>query len=85
MDEEVDVVPTVSVSDGRTLDDASIDDVTYTVADEDVAIVSVGNDKLVITGVSTVSTTLSATRMDESIVIVPDSGVTQTPLSITVS
>jgi hypothetical protein len=77
------VVTTVYSSDGRTLTGTASDDVTYTVADEDVASVLAGSDDLTITGISSGSTTLTATRTNTS--ILPDDGITQTPLSITVT
>jgi hypothetical protein len=83
VDATEDVTPTVYVSDGRTLTGTANEDVEYTIADESVATVAVG-DVLTITGVSSGSTTLSASRIDESTVVIPD-GITQTPLSITVT
>lgn len=83
--EEVDVVPTVTASDQQVLEGTASADVKYTVSDEAVATVSVGNDKLIITGVASGSAQVDVERLDESVVVIPDAGVTYTPLSITVT
>lgn len=83
--EETEVTPTVTFSDGRTGTGAAGDDVTYTAADEGVASVGIRDDKLVIIGVAAGSTTVSASRSDTSIIILPTPTITQTPLQITVT
>lgn len=83
--ETADVVPTVTASDQRVLDGAASNDVEYTVLDTDVATVSVQSDKIVITAVAAGMTQLDVGRLDESIVVIPDSGITYTALPITVS
>jgi len=80
-----DVVPTVTGSDQRVLEGTAAADVTYEIADPDIASVSVEDEKLVITGLAAGTTQLDVSRTDESIVVVPDTGITHTPLSITVS
>ena len=83
--ETADVVPTVTASDQRVLDGAASNDVEYAVLDTDVATVSVQSDKIVITAVAAGMTQLDVGRLDESIVVIPDSGITYTALPITVS
>jgi hypothetical protein len=80
-----DVVPTVTGSDQRVLEGAAPDDVEYTVADPTIAVVSVQSDKVIVTALKAGSTQLDVSRRDESIVVIPDTGITYTPLPITVS
>jgi len=79
------IVPTVTASNTVVLEGAAPADVEYVVDDESIATVLVMDDRLVITGVSAGTTQLSASRKDSSIVVVPDSGIVQTPLSVVVS
>lgn len=79
------VVPTVVATDQRVLEGAAGGDVEYTVEDTTVASVSVQNDYIIITALKAGSTQLNVSRRDESIVVVPDTGITYTPLPITVS
>jgi hypothetical protein len=83
--DEEEVIPSVSASDQRVLEGTALEDVEYTIADESIATLSVQSDKLVITGVSVGTTQIDVARLDESIVFIPDSGITYSPLSITVS
>ena len=83
--ETADVVPTVVASNQQVLEGAAGGDVEYTVLDPTVASVSVQDDKVVITALAAGSTQLDVSRRDESIVVVPDTGITYTPLPITVS
>lgn len=85
IDGEIEVTPTITFSDGRTATGTGADDVTYEVADGAVASVSVGEETLTIRGVGPGSTTVSADRSDESIIILPTPTITQTPLQITVT
>lgn len=83
--DEEDVIPTVTASDQRVLEGAAITDVVYEVEDTEVASVSMQEDKIVITALKAGSTQLTVSRRDESIVVIPDTGITHTPLPITVS
>lgn len=83
--ETADVTPTVTGTDQRVLDGTAPGDVKYTVDDPTVATVSVRNDKLVITGVAPGGTIVDVERLDETIVLIPDSGISYTPLIITVT
>jgi hypothetical protein len=79
-----DVTPTVTATNYQVLTGTANDDLTYTIADTDVATVSTQSDKLIITGVSVGSTTLSVTRKNTEIVRVPDT-ISGTPLTINVT
>jgi len=79
------VTPTVTASDLQELTGTAPDDVEYTSSDEDVATVSVRDDVIIVTAVGAGSAQIDVARKDESIVIVPDSGITYTALSITVT
>ena len=81
----VTVTPTVITSDGRTLTGAAHEDVTYTSLDTAVAAVVAGADTLAVTGVASGSTTIRATRTDETVVTIPDSGITNRDLTVTVT
>jgi hypothetical protein len=83
--ESVDLIPVVIGSDARTLEGTACEDVLYEMADTDVATVSALADRLVITGVSSGSTELMATRRDQTVVFIPDAGITGSPLAITVT
>jgi hypothetical protein len=79
------LVPVVLASDGRILEGAAHEDVLYEIADTEVATVSVLEDSLLITALASGSTELMATRMDQTVVFIPDSGITGSPLTITVT
>lgn len=83
--EQAEVVPTVEASDQRVLEGAAIGDVDYVVADEGVATVIKQADSLIITGVAPGTTQIDVSRLDETIVVIPDPGISYTPLSITVT
>lgn len=83
--ESLDLTPTVEGSDYQELTGSACDDVLYEIADTDVATVSVEEDKLVITGVSAGTTELTATRRDQTVVSIPDTGIVGSPLTITVT
>jgi uncharacterized protein YjdB len=79
------VIPTVSSSDGRTLEGAAHEDVTYASDDDATATVCAMESEIVITGVAAGTTTIGVTRKDDSVVVLPDSGIVHTPLSVTVT
>jgi hypothetical protein len=83
--ETAEVVPTVTGSDQRVLEGAAPADVEYTVDDETVASVSVQSDKIVITGLAAGTAQVDVSRLDESVVVIPETGISYTPLPITVS
>lgn len=57
----------------------------YEMLDPTVASVVVSSDRLVITGLASGSTQLDVSRRDESVVIIPDAGVTYVPLPVVVT
>jgi hypothetical protein len=83
--ESTPVIPTVVATNQQVLEGAAGEDVEYVVEDTDVASVSVRDDSIIITALAAGSTQLDVSRRDESIVVVPDTGITYTPLPITVS
>jgi uncharacterized protein YjdB len=85
VDDSEEVVPTVTASNQQVLEGTAQQDVEYTSSDEAVAIVAVQNDLLVITAVGPGTCQIDVARLDESIVVVPNTGITYTPLSITVT
>lgn len=80
-----DLIPVVLGSDGRTLEGSAYEDVLYEMEDTEVATVSVLEDRLVITALASGSTELTATRRDQTVVFIPDSGIIGSPLTITVT
>lgn len=72
-------------SDNRLLEGSACSDVLYTVADTTVASVQVKDTGIVVQGLIPGSTTVQVERADQSIVLIPDSGITYTPLPITVT
>lgn len=83
--EFAEVFPTITASDGHVLEGAAVADVLYAIADTVVASVQAKTDRLVIQGAAAGSTELNVERADTSIVLIPDTGITYTPLPITVS
>lgn len=81
----LDLVPTVVGSDYRELAGIACEDVLYEMSDTEVATVSLQADKLVITGVSAGSAELVATRKDQTIVSIPETGIIGSPLAVTVT
>lgn len=77
----LDITPTITATNYQVLEGAALQDVTYSVADETVAVVdTVDTEKLTLRGVSVGSTTLTVARRDDTIVRVPDAitGATST-------
>lgn len=81
----LDLTPTIKSSDYRELTGIASGDVSYEVEDTDIATVECQADKLVVTGVAAGTTNLVVSRLDESIVKIPDSGISGSPLQITVT
>jgi len=83
--ESLDVFPEVRGSDGRLLEGAAVSDVLYTMLDTAVAGVQAKTDRIVVQGLSAGTTEVNVDRVDKSIVLIPDTGITYTPFAITVS
>lgn len=82
--DELEVTVEAIVSDRRVLEGTGEDDITYEVADASIVGLSVYSDRLVLTGQSPGSTTLTVTRRDTSIQHVPYDGDTLAEISVTV-
>lgn len=82
--DQEEVLVKVVASDQRVLEGPAGGDVNYVSSNEEVAIVAVDVDKIVITAVGVGACQIDVERLDESVVLIPDSGITYTPLTITV-
>ena len=81
----LDLTPTVIGSNQVPLTGAANADLLWSSSDETVMTVSVETSVLVLTGVSTGTAELQAVRRDNSIISVPDTGITGVPLTVTVT
>ena len=83
----IDLVPTITASDGRVLDDplTACSDLIYDTDDHEIALVGVEDDKLVITGVAAGSANLTVVPLDQTVVMIPATAITGVPLAITVT
>lgn len=84
VDDVVDVDVTVLATDGQTLD-IQDGDVLFTSSDRSVVTAEVLDSKLRVVAVGVGTAEITATRADESIVILPDEPTTYSPLAVTVS
>lgn len=80
----LEVVPVVLSSDYRTLGVAD-EDVEYTTLDSSIASVSVQADKITLRGHAVGSTTLRVRRRDNTVVYIPDPGINDGEIPITVA
>lgn len=80
-----DVVPTITATDFRVLEGAACEDVTYTVENTAVATVQVVGTSVRVTGVAPGTTNVVVTRLDTSLVYIPDLDVTGGTVAVTVS
>lgn len=78
------VVPTVKGSDFHELTGTALEDVKYTITDPEIATVQPLPDRLIITGRASGTTQLVASRLDETIVVIPNTGIDNDSLDITV-
>jgi hypothetical protein len=85
VDATLDLIPLIKGTDLRELTGTALADVEYEVEDTDIATISVEADKIVVTGIAPGSTNLVVTRKDQTIVTIPDAGITGSPLAITVT
>jgi len=81
----LDIYPTITASDFRTLEGTASDDVHYTIDDPSIANVTVRGQFLSVRGVAPGTTTLRVARADRSIVYIPDPGVGGAAIAITVA
>lgn len=82
--QDFEVTPDVGSTDLQTLGVAS-SDVQYTVDDESIAGVTVLSDRIVLRGIAPGVTTLRVTRTDNSIVYLPDPGISGGSIGIIVT
>jgi hypothetical protein len=82
--EEVEVSPNILDSAGIPLSGTAVGDVMWSVADPAVLSLTVQRTKLVLRGLTQGTTELRAARRDNSIVYIPDAGITGSPALITV-
>lgn len=73
------VTPTVVTSDGRVLDGTATGDVNWSSSDLNTLGIAVGPTQITLIGVAAGSANLQATRGDQTIVKIPDSGITGVP------
>jgi hypothetical protein len=85
VDEEKEITAVVKATDGRTLTGTACEDVLYEIADSAVASLRIEADKLTIRGEAAGSTEVTATRQDQTIVVIPSATITGSPLAVTVS
>lgn len=83
--ESVDVPVQVYSSDGNLLPGTATLDVSWNSEDTTVATVAALESVLRVTGVSSGTTTITATRLDSSIVVIPDPGISGQPVSVSVA
>lgn len=81
---ELSVTPTITGSNFQVLDGVAASDVLYATDDPAVATVTVNASTLVIRGMAAGTTNLTVTRLDQTILHVPDIGIAGSPATITV-
>jgi len=79
------IVPSVVASDGRLLDNVASSDVLYSVSPSGIVSLGVGDGQLTLTALAPGSATLTAERIDKSIVTIPETVIVGVPISITVA
>lgn len=81
----LEVTPEILANDFRTLTGTADADVQYATDDPSIASVTVGTTSITITGYAAGTTTLRVTRRDSSIVYIPDPGIDDGEITITVT
>lgn len=84
VDDSAEITTVIKASDDRILIGTACEDVLYSTADEAIATVAADIDKLIVRGARAGTTELLATRKNQTIVSIPDLGITGSPLIITV-
>lgn len=80
----LDITPTVLANDYRTLTGTADADISYTMDDPAIASVTVGPTTIKITGNAPGTTTLRIARVDNSIVYIPDPGIDDGAITVTI-
>lgn len=83
--DRLEVLPTLTASDGQVLVGAAIEDVKYACSDLAVAGLSAGSDKIIIEALGPGTAEISVTRLDQTIVTIPNAGIAGSPLLVTVT
>ena len=83
--EDQELYTTVTASDFRVLTGTALEDVAYEIEDPTIAGITKLTDKLVISGLQPGTTNLKATRMDQTVVVIPSSDIVNYLLPITVT
>jgi len=81
---EITVTPSVFTRDGRQLEGTTTANVKWSTEDETIAVVIPGTETLTLRGTTPGNTKLVATRVDTSIVRIPDSGIIGVPVDLEV-
>jgi hypothetical protein len=81
----LDVYPSVFGSDFHELTGAALEDVQYEILDPSVASLQSMPDRLILIALSTGTTQVQVTRLDQTIVVIPDTGITNNLLDVSVS
>lgn len=82
---ELTLTPKVTGSDFRVLENNGFEDLLYEIEDTAVATLTYQSDKtLILRGGAAGATSLTASRLDLTVVVVPDPGISGTPVAITV-
>lgn len=81
---DLEVVPTVRCTNFQALDGVADADVSYSTDDPAIASINVLSDRIVVHGISPGTTTLRVTRTDNSVVYLPDPGLSgdETPVVV---
>jgi hypothetical protein len=81
----LDITTLVTSSDFQVLVGTAFEDIIYDTDDKDIAVVTALVDKLVLVGVAPGTTNLTAVRKDQTIVFIPWTGITGSPILVTVT
>lgn len=85
VDNEIVVTPTAYASDGRKLDGTAIEDIAWSTEDASIAVVLPSDKTLTLRGLSSGTTSLLASRLDPSIIRIPDPPIVGVPVPLTVT
>lgn len=85
VDEVVNLEPEVKCSDYRVLTGPAIEDVLYEAEDPTIIRVQMDPEKIIVTGLQAGSTNVKVTRLDQTVVVIPASQITNYLLPVTVT
>ena len=81
---ELILTPTITTSDFRVLEGAGAEDVGYWIDDPSIASVYIMSDRIAVRGITAGTTTLRLSRLDASVVSLPDPGIVGGLVTLTV-